>query len=144
MADIIVDGLAELLGAFDKLAEELQKRQSIAVGLAANEYKNDVQATVTEIGLYKTGNYRTSIHVEPGIDLDGVPYALTGTDRVDAKQHEFGGVIKARNKPYLMFQIDGKWVKVKQVTQPPHPHFRPALDQNREKYQDMIAELMLK
>jgi len=144
MADLIVDGMEGLLSAFDDLAAELQRRQGIAVELAANEYKNDVQECITEIGLYKTGDYRRSVHVEPGIDSDGVPYALTGTDNIAAKQHEFGGVIKAKNVPYLMFKINGKWVKVKQVTQPAHPHFRPTLDRNAEKYQGMIVEEMFR
>lgn len=29
--------------------------------------------------------------------------------------HELGGVIRARNKPYLVFKIKGRWVRVKQV-----------------------------
>lgn len=144
MAGIIVDGLPALLTAFDDLAEELRKRQEIVVGLTANAFKTDVQAKITEIKLYKSGNYRTSVHVEPGIDATGTPYALTGTDRIDARQHEFGGVIKAKNAPYLKFKIDGHWVQVKQVTQPPHPHFRPVLDANGQKYRDMIKEGMLR
>jgi len=144
MADAVVEGMEALLAGFDKLAEELQRRQAVGPNLAANEYKNDVQECITEIGLYKSGNYRQSWHVEPGIDLDGIPYALAGTDRVDAAQHEFGGVIKAKNVPYLKFKIDGHWVQVKQVTQPPHPHARPTLDKNREKYQGIIVQEMFK
>jgi len=145
MVDPVVDGLEELFAGLDELAAELQRRQAIAPNLTANEYKTDVQAKITEIGLYKKGNYRQSVHVEPGIDSDGVPYALTGTDRVDAKQHEFGGFIKAKNAKFLHFFLDdGTEIFTKQVYQPPHPHFQPVLDQNREKYQDMIVELMLK
>jgi hypothetical protein len=145
MADLIVEGLEELLAGFDRFAEELKKRESTAEALVANEYKNDVQAKITEIGLYKSGNYRTSIHVEgPFTDTDGSTYYLVGTDRIDAKQHEFGGVIRAKNGPYLIFKTeDGQWHKVPFVTQPPHPHFYPALDANAEKYKQMMAEAML-
>lgn len=29
--------------------------------------------------------------------------------------HEYGGIIKARSKPYLVFKVKGHWVRVKQV-----------------------------
>lgn len=35
--------------------------------------------------------------------------------------HEFGAVIKAKNAPYLRFQINGKWFRKKQVTIPARP-----------------------
>jgi hypothetical protein len=70
---------------------------------------------------------------------------VTGTDNVAARQHEFGGVIKAKNAPYLVFQTeDGAWHKVKAVTQPPHPHFQPALDENGGKYIRIMKEAMLR
>ena len=34
---------------------------------------------------------------------------------VYASIHEYGGVIRARNKPYLVFKVKGQWVRVKQV-----------------------------
>ena len=145
MAGLIVEGLEGVLAGFDRFAEELRKREGIAERLVAEAFAADVQAKITEIGLYKTGTYRRSIHPEgPFTDIDGTTYCLAGTDNVAAKQHEFGGVIKAKNGPYLKFKIDGKWVQVPFVTQPAHPHFYPALDENREKYKQMMAEAMLK
>ena len=45
-------------------------------------------------------------------------HAAYGTRGIEyAWQREEGGVIRARNKPYLVFQINGRWVKVKSVTQ---------------------------
>ena len=29
--------------------------------------------------------------------------------------HEYGGIIRVRNKPYLVFNVKGRWVRVKQV-----------------------------
>jgi hypothetical protein len=145
MSEIVIEGIEQLLKAFDDLAGELKNRSVAAVGLAANAYKNDVQAKITEIGLYKTGDYRRSWHVEPGEDSDGTPFALAGTDNIAAKQHEFGGVIKAKNGPYLTFRTeDGNWHKVPFVTQPAHPHARPVLDATKDKYQDIIVTEMFK
>lgn len=131
-----IDGLKEMLAGFEELGKQILKNEKNGVMLAGNAYKNDVQA----LAPHKTGDYIKSIHVEPS-EEGGHPIAIVGTNRVDAKQHEFGGVIKAKNKPFLVFKTDdGAWHKVKQVTQPAHPHFRPPLDQNAKKYQDIILE----
>lgn len=37
--------------------------------------------------------------------------------------HQFGGVIKPKNKPYLKFKSGGKWYSVKQVVMPARPFF---------------------
>jgi hypothetical protein len=40
-----------------------------------------------------------------------------GTTVVYAYMREYGGTITARNAPYLVFQVGGRWVQVKSVTQ---------------------------
>jgi len=52
--------------------------------------------------------------------------------------HEFGGLIFARNKPFLVFQIDGKWIKTKKVVMPARPYLRPALDENLDEIKGAI------
>lgn len=42
-------------------------------------------------------------------------YMRPGASRVYQRVHEHGGVIRAKNKPYLVFKIGGRWVRVKQV-----------------------------
>ena len=41
-----------------------------------------------------------------------------GTNTIYAAIHNFGGTIKAKNKPFLKFQIDGQWKQVKSVDMP--------------------------
>ena len=36
--------------------------------------------------------------------------------RIYQRIHEYGGIIKARVKPYLVFRVQGRWVRTKQVT----------------------------
>lgn len=45
----------------------------------------------------------------------GVPASASELNRIKANVHEYGRVIKARRAPYLVFQVEGQWVKVKQV-----------------------------
>lgn len=45
-----------------------------------------------------------------------------GVNRIYAAIHQFGGTIKAKNKPYLRFAIPGLgWARKKQVTIPARP-----------------------
>ena len=142
---VTISGVSDLVKGFKDFNDKIAKNQSIGARLTANQYKTDVQAKITEIGLYKHGTYRTSIHVEGPFDSSEGPYCVTGTDNIAARQHEFGGVIKAKNAPYLVFQTeDGAWHRVKAVTQPPHPHFQPALDENYGKYIQIMKEAMLR
>ena len=41
-----------------------------------------------------------------------------GSPLVYAAIHEFGGIIKPKNAQFLVFQIDGQWIRTKQVTIP--------------------------
>jgi phage gpG-like protein len=121
-----------------KIAADIQRNERAAVNLAGNAYKSDVQPLLQ----YKTGTLRRSVHVEPS-EEGGHPLALIGTDVIYAKQREYGGVIRGKNGGYLRFKTyDGQWVTTKQVYQPPHPAWRPAFDNNKQKYRDiMIAAL---
>lgn len=137
-----IEGMKELKKAFRDLAMKMDKQRDIALSLVGNAYANDVKA----IAPRKTTTYIRSIHVEPKAGAEshqGKKAVFVGTDVIYAKQLEFGGVIKAKNAPYLVFQTeDGVWHSVKQVIQNPKPHFRPPLDNNFKKYQDIYLAAM--
>jgi hypothetical protein len=116
-----------------KIGETVRKNESIVVKLAANEYSNDVAALMP----YKTGNYRRSRHVEMS-EEGGHPIALVGSNFIGAKQREFGGIIRAKKAKYLTFKIDGQWVRVKSVYQPPRSHWRAAWDKYMPKYEQIL------
>jgi phage gpG-like protein len=44
-------------------------------------------------------------------------------EAVYAAIHQFGGVIKAKNVPYLRFKVGDRWASKKQVTIPARPFF---------------------
>lgn len=60
------------------------------------------------------GNLRESIRVIDQPTAEGGSY---GTDLVYAWQREVGGTIYPRNSPYLVFEIDGRLIFAKSVTQ---------------------------
>ena len=56
----------------------------------------------------------------------GVIASAKPLDRIKAFVHEYGKVIRTRRAPYLTFQVQGKWVRVKQVTIRPKRFFAEA------------------
>lgn len=56
--------------------------------------------------------------------------ALIGTNAVQARIHEFGGVITPKRAKFLHFFVDGDEVFAKRVVIPARPWLRPAIDQN--------------
>jgi HK97 gp10 family phage protein len=130
-----IKGMRELKKAFQTLAKTADKNQEVALKLAANAYKNDVQAGAP----YDTGTLRRSIHIEPfnGVIKDGQnrTYVVVGTDLPYARRLEYG-----------FYQGDGFTGGVdslgRQYNQAPRPYFRPPLDNNFEKYQKIYLAAM--
>ena len=73
---------------------------------------------------HTTGRFPEGVRVEPA--GDGYDVVI---DRVYAEIQEFGGVINAKNHPYLVFKYNGQWVKKKSVTLPARPYVRPAIQE---------------
>ena len=62
-----------------------------------------------------------------------------------ARMREYGGIIKAINAPYLVFQTkDGAWHKCKSVTQPATPYIRPAVAAKRNEAVAKMKSLIRK
>jgi phage gpG-like protein len=100
-----------------------------------------------------TGNLRRGITVIPhksALEAEVGPQAVYGAI------HEFGGTIKAKNKPYLCFQVVGaqsvathratqmSWVRVKEVTIPKRPYLKPALDKVEPRIPEIVSAQLLK
>ena len=50
-----------------------------------------------------------------------------GSDVIYARIHEFGGTIVPKKSRFLVFQVNGRWVRAKSVHIPARPYIRPAL-----------------
>lgn len=77
-------------------------------------WKRSIRAGNSGKTLTKTGRLRGSIHARASASG-----AAVGTNTVYAATHQFGTgsrTIRARNKPFLRFQVNGSWVRAKQVT----------------------------
>ena len=101
-----IKGLAELKAAFKGLDKEFEKRQRVAIKLAANEYKGDVQAITPHL----TGTLRRSIHVEMVSDNT----ALVGSNLEYAAPVEYGTRYRAP-KPYFRPPLDLNKAKYRRI-----------------------------
>lgn len=107
----------------DKSAEILGDAMEIALF-------NTVQyarSKAIEFAPYKSGTLRRSITTRMARQE-----GIVGTNLVYAKQREYGGEIKAKNAPYLVFQVKGHWVRKKSVIQKATPFFAPAYQSTLE------------
>lgn len=61
-----------------------------------------------------------------------------GTNVKYAAIHEYGGVINAKNAPYLKFKIGNKWISKKSITMPERSFLRSALKDMTPEIQEAI------
>jgi len=62
-----------------------------------------------------------------------------------ARMREYGGVIRAKNAPFLVFKTkDGVWHKCKSVVQPATPYIRPAIVAKRAEAAARLASKIRK
>lgn len=105
-------------------------------------WKRSIRASAKGgLTLTMTTNLKTSIHAratEEGAEV--------GTNLVYAATHQFGAsgrTIRAKNKPNLMFQYNGRWIRKKQVTVniPARP-FLGISDEDREEIRNLAEEAL--
>ena len=135
-ASIRLVGGAELAAQLRQLADEVAgENLKAAVQLGASPIQNSAK----EKAPYKAGHLHRTIHTETKLLSPRAAEATIGTDLIYAGIQEFGGTIKAKNAPYLVFRTeDGRWHRVKSVTLPARPYMRPAFDTEKE---NAVAEI---
>jgi len=121
-----IRGMKELKDGFKDLQQRMEANARSAVILGANAYKSDVQKGAP----YKTGTLRRSIHVSDPEGSGMQVVAYVGTDLPYAARLEFGFADKdSRGRVY---------------NQTARPYFRPPLDQNKDKYIQIIKTGLLR
>lgn len=92
-----------------------------------------VEAKAKGYAPYESGTFRRSINYRTKEKSLNSVIIEVGTNLKYARLQEFGGTIKAKNKPFLIFRTkDGRWVKTKSVYVPPHPYMTPAMDESHD------------
>jgi len=99
-------------------------------------FERAIKQNIRKQQLIDTGNMRASIRAV----LVKRATVVVGTHVVYAAIHEFGGTIRAKNAPFLVFKMGNQWVRVKSVNIPARPYMRPAFDKNHKKVVDTIGK----
>lgn len=98
-------------------------------------------------GYAATGNLKSAIVAGP-VRVSGDTYSAAvglsanvgGFNAMKALVHEYGMVIRAKNVPYMTFQIMGKWVRVKRVRIRAKRFFRAGMDEAARRFPEIVAE----
>lgn len=95
--------------------KRVKKQMDGAIGIAMMRVGTEFQGKARGFSPYKTGTLRRGINfeakersVEVGVNTSIIPYA---------RIREFGGTILPRNEEFLVFQVNGRWVKTRKVVQ---------------------------
>ena len=149
MSEIVLEGLDQfygklknitsgLMGQFaeDAVTEGADVVQSYANLNATNVFGDQVHDSARNKN--NTGHIRNSIMVEVQRTQGGA-CAEIGPSAIYGRVQEMGGTIRPKTEGgVLKFQIDGQWRSAKQVTLPPRPYLKPAV----EDHQDEIIRVM--
>lgn len=129
------------LSGFDGMGRDLKK-------LSGADFMDALEAGARVIQAHTQENIRTNLNKHPtgflanSVDVkrEGKTILVGVFGVVYAKVQEFGGLILARAKPFLAFQIDGKWIFTKKVVLPARPYLRPAIDSNLSAIKQAIID----
>ena len=117
----------EVLRSSRKLHSDLTSASMQSCKAAAREVQLAIRDNLPQYhtaagkfeGYAATGALRRAVSVTaPRKTRDGYHaevYMMPDKTQVYQSIHEYGGTIRARRKPYLVFQVRGQWVRVKQV-----------------------------
>ena len=97
---------------FLNLIENGPDKYRAAAEIAMNRIGDQMVNDSVDMAPYLRGNLGRSIHK----DVANHKKVIVGTDLDYARIHDEGGVIRAKNKPYLVFKYKGQWYRKKQVT----------------------------
>ena len=127
----------------------VQEKLKLGITALASYCVDNAQKNLTINGSVVTGNLRRSI----GFEITGggdeyqaiiIPKAHTAEGVYYGKYVEYGRPpIFAKNKPYMTFQIDGHWVRVKEVkAAPAKPFLAPAVEKTSMNANKIIGEVI--
>jgi phage gpG-like protein len=148
MADKVqvkVDGIDRLLTKLSMLESNISQDLEDAATKGAMVFEKGAKENVSGRGglRVRTGHFRDSIMTKTAERTPTRVVVAVTANHPGARIHEFGGVIKAKNKPYLVFKTeDGEWHTVRSVTIPARPYLRPAFDTGKGTAKDLVASTL--
>lgn len=135
-----------------ELGRELGQFRGLALQQMASAMDLENQGTIRHIAQNKlsrrgaktlgvvTNRLRGSLRAaRTSVSSSGIEGAI-GTNVEYAGVHEYGATIKAKNKPYLRFNIGGRWVQKKSVTIPARPFLSTGIQERESNYSAALSK----
>jgi HK97 gp10 family phage protein len=138
---ITLKGVDEAVFKFDSLDVKVAE----GVREVVKDISDRVERAAKKLCPVDTGRLRASIWTNMRKDELG---AEVGTNVDYAAHVEFGTkahVIRPKNKKFLSFKINGKWIRARVVNHPgtrPQPFMFPAFEMYRQRYQDEMLQVL--
>lgn len=131
----------ERLKSLREAAAEVMGKAALAGAELAEGYIKD---NIRDQKLIDTSNLVNNVRAKLDSAEGKMAEASVGPRGVKyARIHEYGGIIKAKNKPFMVFQTkDGAWHSVKSVHIPARPYMRPAFDEHEQDINDVMARVI--
>lgn len=140
--------------AFSRVRTNIREGNKKAVEEAAAYARDRIQmrippgATNSSFpGYAATGQLKNAIVASPARQVGKEYVARVGLSQsaprivhIKAFVHEYGMVIHAKNGPYLIFQVQGKWVKVPSVTIRPKRFIAYGWRDARERFSEVLFD----
>jgi phage gpG-like protein len=147
---IIEIDISDITKYLNAIGDPSLGREAVKTGMRAGG--EDLRGKMTQnlsgrILNVQTGHYRRNIYVsQPKNEGDAIVLEYGARGVPYAPIHEFGGVIRAVNKPYLVFKPRGvdHFVSVRQVTIPERRPLRDAGERAVPSFQQQIALYAIK
>ena len=142
----------ELTSNAKAIVAELQvfpRKMAEGVALAMDRTNADTISHVQKTKLMSSGPttlgpvsrqlLRSVRSTKPTTSATGIDSAI-GSPLVYAGVHEYGAVINAENKPYLRFNVGGRWVQKKRVTIPARRWLSTGIQERAESYTTALSK----
>ncbi|MBU4563831.1 MAG: hypothetical protein KMY53_08080 [Desulfarculus sp.] len=113
--------------------------QALQVGLAASLERMRPGGGGPQI---RSGRLANSLRTEVFQDGDTWVGRLSA-DAPYAAAQEYGAVIQAKQRKYLKFQVQGRWVQKQRVELPARPYLRPGAEAAAEALREIIAQKLM-
>lgn len=140
MVKIKAQKVKDFIKALELIPETAAKELRIGIKQALSEVQT---GAISKVFTERSGNLNRRINEPENIKTDGLQGTLTVSNNEQVPyayiQHE-GGVITAKNKKTLTFNIGGKWYSKKSVTIKPTKYLERSLQENEEKIYKIIDE----
>ena len=134
-----IEGMDELVSNLHKVNADIRGAVALkAVNAGAIQIQNRARINAP----VRTGALRNSVSTISKQTGNGAEAEIGFRGLAYARIQEFGGTIYAKNKPYLVYRVNGQWRKSKSVTIKGKHYFERSINHASGDARDAMADVI--